>query len=176
MKKKFNAVDIIILAAILLVAGVFVWRYAIAGRDGGGDDSPDNSPIQKVTMTFMNPEVSDDTIIIDGKRKINVGDDFVDRSSGVKIGVITGIDIRPSRSAVADMNGNFVETSHPYRRHVIITVEGEGSNPEDGGIKIEDWHGYVNIDFAVLVNDSAFWLRFYDFQLGAAALPEAGNG
>jgi hypothetical protein len=163
---KLNKVDIVILAIILLAAGAFVWQYAFDGlfSPAEPEPSPDEEvPFREVVMTFSNYEITDDTFK-DGRLK--VGDTLVDRPTGVELGVITNMQVLPARSVGQDAEGQFVPASMPYRSHIILTVEGVARNPKEGGLRIENWHGYVNIDYQLNIGDAAFFLRLFDFELG----------
>ena len=160
-RAKFNVVDILILVIILAVAGVFVWRYAVSGREADGDKARggDAAPF---TMTLDNMEITDDTFQ-DGKLK--VGDILIEKATGAEIGVITGIEVKPARSVTVDAGGNYVAASRPYCSYIIVTVKGKGFRPEEGGLRIGDWHAYVNKSYEINIGDCAFWLRVFDFKL-----------
>jgi hypothetical protein len=171
-KFKVNWVDAAVLAVILLAAGFFVWQYAIGGDDDDAAAKRSGASLHPVIFEFGNYEVIDDTF---NNGRINIGDTVYDRTTGVELGVITGIDVKPARSDTVDANGNFVVTSRPHRSFLTVTAQGTGFRPDEGGLQIDEWHGLVNTEYAFIIGDGAFWVRFFSFTLDESVIAQSGR-
>jgi hypothetical protein len=159
-KKRFklNIIDVIILALILVAAGFFVHRYAIRP----------NSPADPSRQTFPFVMILD-SIELPNDRfeggKIAVGDTLIDKISNVSIGKITHIETRPSRSYTVTSDGDIRLTSRPEFSHLIITVEGRGYRPREGGLIVDALHIFNNKDHEINIRDSSFFLRIINFSI-----------
>lgn len=158
--KKFNIIDVIILAIIVLAAAFFVWSYAIRPSE---QNAVNNKDVYNVTMVMDNVEVSNDNF---ENGKINVGDRVSDRISGTYLGVVKSIETKESRTYLPTDDGEMILTSRPLNSHLIVTIEGQAKVSDKGGL----WFGSLqllgNKSAEIVIKDSVFWLRFIDFTLG----------
>jgi hypothetical protein len=150
-ERKFNIVDVIILILVLAVAGYFVVRYTV--RPGSAAD-PSRKDAAFV-MLLENVELFNERF----EGRINVGDTLRDRNTGTVIGTITDMEIRPSRSYGTDSEGVTRLIPRPEFSCLIITVEGEGFRPEEGGLNVAGLHFYVNRESDYVINDASFGFR-----------------
>jgi len=157
-RAKFNIVDVIILALILAAAGIFVWQYAI--RPGSPADN------SRVTYPFVmildNNDIPNENF---DNGKIAVDDIVIDRQSGAAVGKIVSIEVKQTRHHNITSEGVWVPAPKPNNSHLIITVEGRGFRPRDGGLMVEGNLLHNNRGFEVAIRDTFFWFRVASFSL-----------
>jgi hypothetical protein len=159
-QRKFNAVDIVILAIIVAAAGFFLTRYAIRPVD---NDLGNEVATYPYTAVF-------DTIEVPNSRfegKIKVGDVVYDRNSGGYMGKVKSIEVKPSVSYTTTAEGINIVTTTPNHSHLIVTIEGEDSGRPlvRGGLGIDRFNSALNKEHELHIGDAAFFLRLQSFEL-----------
>jgi hypothetical protein len=155
---KFNIADIAILFIIIAAAAFFVNRYAI--RPGSAaDPSRQLYPFEMVLDSF---DLSNDRF----EGKIKEGDTLIDRNTGVRIGKITSIETKETRTYAETAEGEIKLAPRELSSWLTLTVEGKGFRHKDGGLVIDALHVYSNKEHELTINDSAFFLRVVSFVIG----------
>jgi hypothetical protein len=150
-KKRFNIVDILILAIVLAVAGFFIGRYAM----NSDVDDANNYKLRPFVMVLESFETPDVRFV----GKIAVGDSVTTVATGVKLGMVKSIEVNPSITFTTTADGRVVQTSTPLHSHLTLTIEGMGYRPEGGGLAVGRFHSMVNKEFEFNVGDNAFFMR-----------------
>ncbi|MDD2554407.1 MAG: DUF4330 domain-containing protein [Desulfotomaculaceae bacterium] len=105
-----NIVDLLVLAAVLLVIGGAVYKIM-------GQDKVQNAP-KSVQVTVLTPAIRPEMLT-----NVQVGDKMVSGSSFTNV-VVKDFKIQPAYMITSDSNGQRVETIDPYLKDVIFTLEG----------------------------------------------------
>jgi hypothetical protein len=112
-------------------------------------------------MVWDNPDQANDTFI-DGK--IKVGDRVGERTVNAHLGRVTDISTRQSRVFTVDSAGEIVQTTRPNHSYMIITIEGEGVFPSNGGVLINGMQFLRNRSYEIMIGDSLFFLRLVEIE------------
>lgn len=150
-KMKFNAVDVIIVIAILAVVAVFGYSQ-IKGRT-------ETTRGKSIEMQLMTEEVSD--FVAD---QLEIGDTVTDDGTNAELGTITDIQTDDAVSYAVDSEGNYVKTSKPDYQKVTITTEVKGSEYEHGAI-LGGTKYSVGHSLTVRAGKAKIYLRVYDIQV-----------
>lgn len=149
-KIKFNAVDAIIVIAILAVIAVFGYSQL----KGTGDTSRG----KEVQIKLMAEEVSDFVT-----EQMEIGDEVVDDGTNADLGTITDIELNDAVSYGVNSDGNYVQTSKPGYKQAIITTEVSGTEYAHGVI-LDGAKYSVGHSLTVRAGNAKIYLRVYDIQ------------
>ena len=105
-----NIVDLLVLAAVLLVIGGAVYKIK-------GQDSAQNAPAT-VKVTVLAPAVRPEMLT-----NVQVGDKMVSGSNFTNV-VIKDFKIQPAFMVISNSDGQRVEAVDPFLKDVIFTLEG----------------------------------------------------
>lgn len=105
-----NIVDLLVLAAVLLVIGGAVYKIK-------GQDSAQNAPAT-VKVTVLVPAVRPEMLT-----NVQVGDKMVSGSNFTNV-VIKDFKIQPAFMVISNSDGRRVEAVDPFLKDVIFTLEG----------------------------------------------------
>lgn len=106
-----NIVDLLVLAAILLVLGGAAYKFK---GQGGGEGAA-----RTVKATVIAPGVRPEMLT-----GVKVGDKMVSGSSYTNV-VVKDVKVRPAYMITTDSAGRRVEAVDPYLKDLIVTVEGK---------------------------------------------------
>lgn len=123
---KFNIIDLLaVLAVLLLVAGLFL-------RSNGAQTTNADIQSEKFYYTAEVRNISDR--IVD---EFQVGDKIYNEAYGAEFGTITDIKVEESKTWNVTVDGQYVFGTSPGRSTLIITVETDGFQDENGRFMID---------------------------------------
>ncbi len=150
-KIRFNVVDAIIIIAVLAVVAVFGYSQ-LKGR-------METSSGKTIQMQFMAEEVSEFVL-----ENMEIGDSVMDDGTNSELGTITDIQVEDAASYGTNSDGEYVLSSRPGYKKVIITTEVRGTEYEHGAI-LGGTKYSVGHSLTIRAGKAKIYLRIYDIQV-----------
>ena len=124
MKKKLNVVDYILIVAVILIIGVVGYKKLAVDKSAGIGVQASHKAIE-YTMDISGIR----QFSVDG---FHVGDKIYDKNKGTYMGIIKDISVEPHKLDKVDVNGDSVLAEVKGYYKVILTVEGEMVDKDNG--------------------------------------------
>ena len=147
---KINIIDLIILVVVIAAAGILGYKFLAPKAQ--------ESSSSVAVVKYYIEEVSD--FIADN---VKVGDKCMDEAKNVPLGTVTAVEIGDAVSHATNDKGEYVESSKPGHKSMIITTE-VNATPFDHGMIVGASKYYVGHTFVFLAGDAKLYLRVYDIQ------------
>lgn len=130
-RKRFNFIDVILLVVILVIVSVLAFI---------GFKAYNNYFMKDSTGSVIRYEIVIEGVSNDIKYSINEGDDVIESLSFTSIGKVVGEpEITPTPFVASDDDGKLVESDHPSKSDIRITVEAKAN----GSKGTYDINGYT---------------------------------
>lgn len=149
---KINIIDLIIFIAIAALC-------VFAGMKLAGAGNEEAIPGQKAVIKFYAEEVTD--FVLDGT--INIGDSVMEVGTKNNMGTVTDVEIGEAVSYGTDDKGNWVQSSLPGHKSVLITAEIEGTETPNG-IEIKKAEYFIGHTMTIVAGKAKLHLRIYDLD------------
>lgn len=149
---KINIIDLLIIAVVIAAVGIVGYKYFYGGETAATASSA-------ATITFYAEEITD--FVLDGT--INQGDEVYDVQEKVSLGTVTGVEYSDAVSYTVDSDGNYVQTSKPGHKSVILTAEVYGTEFANG-IIIADNKYYIGHSMTIAAGKAKMYLRISDIE------------
>ena len=147
---KINIIDLVIV--LVVVAAVAILGYKFLAPKAN------ESSASVAVAKYYIEEVTDFVV-----ENVKIGDKCMDESKNVSLGTVTDIEIGDAVSYGTNDKGEFVQSSKPGHKSMIITTE-VNATPFDHGMIVGASKYYVGHTFVFLAGKAKLYLRVYDIQ------------
>ncbi len=148
---KINIIDLLLIIAIVAAVGLAGYKFLLKSEDISSD--------KNAVIKFYAEEVSD--FVLDDT--IHEGDVCSDVQTRAILGTVASVDINDSVCYAANSDGQWVKSSKPDFKSVMITAETKGTK-FDHGIIIDSNKYYIGHSFTLAAGGAKIWLRVYDIE------------